>query len=91
MRDGCDEIATYGGNLKFGIMSDVIIKDCGGEFYEFVRNSKGTMIKKCCASCKYKLPYDAERPQKVVYAQPCKKQNREKVILLCPLVDKRRS
>ena len=46
MRDGngCDEIATYGGNLKFGIMSnDVIIKDCGGEFYEFVRNSKGTI------------------------------------------------
>ena len=77
MREGCDEIATYGGIFKFGIMSnDVIIKDCGGEFYEFVRNSKGTLIKKCCASCKYKLPYDAEGPRRSCTRNP----NKSKIV-----------
>jgi len=39
---------------------DKILKECDGLLYEFVRNKKGTLIKKCCASCKYKDAYDTE-------------------------------
>ena len=39
---------------------NIIAKVCDGIIYEFVRNSKGTLIKKCCASCKHKQPYDSE-------------------------------
>ena len=38
----------------------IIAKVCDGIIYEFVRNSKGTLIKKCCASCKHKQPYNSE-------------------------------
>ena len=33
-------------------MSDVIIKDCGGEFYEFVRNTKEKQIAKLAQQVK---------------------------------------
>jgi len=52
---------------------DKILKECDGLFYEFVRNSKGTLIKKCCASCKYKLPYDAEGPRRLCRVDPLDK------------------
>ena len=44
---------------------DKILKECDGLFYEFVLNSKGTLIKKCCASCKYKDAYDTEGPKRL--------------------------
>ena len=42
-----------------------IIKEIGGVEYEFVYNSKGTLIKKCCASCKFKEPKDDEGPRRL--------------------------
>ena len=42
-----------------------IIKEIGGVEYEFVYNSKGTLIKKCCASCRFKQPKDEEGPQRL--------------------------
>ena len=47
-----------------------IVKECDGLFYEFVRNEKGTLIKKCCASCKFKQPYDAEGPRRQCRIDP---------------------
>jgi len=31
---------------------------------EFVKNSKGVSIKKCCASCALRAPYDNEGPRR---------------------------
>ena len=42
-----------------------IIKEIGGVEYEFVYNSKGTLVKKCCASCRFKQPKDEEGPQRL--------------------------
>ena len=42
-----------------------IIKEIGGVEYEFIYNSKGTLIKKCCASCRFKQPKDEEGPQRL--------------------------
>ena len=42
-----------------------IIKEIGGVEYEFIYNSKGTLIKKCCASCKFKQPKDDEGPRRL--------------------------
>lgn len=52
---------------------DKILKECDGLFYEFVRNKKGTLIKKCCASCKFKQPYDAEGPRRLCMKDPNEK------------------
>jgi hypothetical protein len=41
-----------------------IIKEIGGVEYEFVYNSKGTLVKKCCASCRFKQPKDEDGPQR---------------------------
>ena len=41
-----------------------IIQEIDGVQYEFVYNSKGTLIKKCCASCKFKQPFDQEGPRR---------------------------
>ena len=49
---------------------DKILKECDGLFYEFVRNKKGTLIKMCCASCKFKQPYDAEGPRRLCTQDP---------------------
>ena len=49
---------------------DIILKECDGLLYEFVRNKKGTLIKKCCASCKHKQPYDAEGPRRLCVVGP---------------------
>ena len=49
---------------------DKILKECDGLLYEFVRNKKGTLIKKCCASCKYKDAYDAEGPRRLCRITP---------------------
>ena len=49
---------------------DKILKECDGLFYEFVRNSKGTLIKKCCASCKFKKPYDDDGPRRMCTIEP---------------------
>jgi hypothetical protein len=46
------------------------IKEIGGVEYEFIYNSKGTLIKKCCASCKYKQPKDSEGPQRICTHTP---------------------
>ena len=48
----------------------IILKECDGLLYEFVRNKKGTLIKKCCASCKQKQPYDAEGPRRLCVVDP---------------------
>ena len=53
--------------------NDKILKECDGLFYEFVRNSKGTLIKKCCASCKYKDAYDTEGPRRLCKEDPTEK------------------
>ena len=50
-----------------------ILKECDGLFYEFVRNKKGTLIKKCCASCKHKRPYDMEGPRRLCTKDPTEK------------------
>lgn len=42
-----------------------IVKEIGGVEYEFIYNSKGTLIKKCCASCKFKEPKDDEGPRRL--------------------------
>mgnify|MGYP007130622267 FL=1 len=52
---------------------DKILKECDGLFYEFVRNKKGTLIKKCCASCKYKDAYDTEGPRRLCRVDPLDK------------------
>ena len=52
---------------------DKILKECDGLFYEFVRNEKGTLIKKCCASCKYKDAYDTEGPRRMCREDPTDK------------------
>ena len=52
---------------------DKILKECDGLFYEFVRNSKGTLIKKCCASCKHKDAYDTEGPRRLCRVDPTDK------------------
>lgn len=52
-------------------MEETIIgKVCDGIIYEFVRNSKGTLIKKCCASCKHKQPYDSEGQRRLCCNPP---------------------
>lgn len=56
----------------------IIAKVCDGIIYEFVRNSKGTLIKKCCASCKHKQPYDSEGQRRLC----CNPQNTEKKVVL---------
>ena len=53
--------------------NDKILKECDGLFYEFVRNKKGTLIKKCCASCKYKDAYDTEGPRRLCRVDPTDK------------------
>ena len=50
-----------------------ILKECDGLFYEFVRNQKGTLIKKCCASCKHKDAYDTEGPRRLCRVDPTDK------------------
>jgi hypothetical protein len=50
-----------------------ILKECDGLFYEFVRNKKGTLIKKCCASCKHKDAYDTEGPRRLCRVDPTDK------------------
>jgi hypothetical protein len=55
----------------------IIAKVCDGIIYEFVRNSKGTLIKKCCASCKHKQPYDSEGQRRLC----CKGKNTEKKVV----------
>lgn len=55
----------------------IIAKVCDGIIYEFVRNSKGTLIKKCCASCKYKQPYDSEGQRRLC----CNPKNTEKKVV----------
>ena len=50
-----------------------ILKECDGLYYEFVRNKKGTLIKKCCASCRHKQPYDAEGPKRLCTQDPTQK------------------
>lgn len=52
---------------------DKILKECDGLFYEFVLNSQGTLIKKCCASCKYKDAYDTEGPKRLCRVDPTDK------------------
>lgn len=52
---------------------DKILKECDGLFYEFVLNSKGTLIKKCCASCKHKDAYDTEGPKRLCRVDPTDK------------------
>ena len=47
-----------------------ILKECDGLVCEFVRNSKGTLIKICCASCKHKQPYDPEGPRRLCVVDP---------------------
>ena len=47
-----------------------ITQDIDGVQYEFVYNSKGTLIKKCCASCKYKQPKDQEGPRRTCTYNP---------------------
>jgi len=42
-----------------------IIKEIGGVEYEFIYNAKGTLIKKCCASCRFKQPKDEEGPKRL--------------------------
>jgi len=32
---------------------------------EFTRNTNGVKIKKCCASCSHKEPYDSEGPRRM--------------------------
>ena len=49
---------------------DKILKECDGLFYEFMRNKKGTLIKKWCASCKYKDAYDTEGPRRLCRINP---------------------
>ena len=49
---------------------DKILKECDGLFYEFVLNKKGTLIKKCCASCKFKDAYDTEGPRRLCRIDP---------------------
>jgi len=49
---------------------DKILKECNGLFYEFVRNKKGTLIKKCCASCKFKDAYDTEGSRRLCRIDP---------------------
>ena len=49
---------------------DKILKECDGLFYEFVRNKKGTLIKKCCASCKFKDAYDTDGPRRLCRIDP---------------------
>ena len=52
---------------------DKILKESDGLFYEFVYNKKGTLIKKCCASCKYKDAYDTEGPRRLCRVDPTDK------------------
>lgn len=49
---------------------DKISKECDRVFYEFVLNSKGTLIKKCCASCKHKDAYDTEGSRRLCRIDP---------------------
>ena len=42
-----------------------IIKEIGGVEYEFIYNSKGTLTKICCASCRFKQPKDEEGPRRL--------------------------
>lgn len=49
---------------------DRILKECDGLLYEFVRNKKGTLIKMCCASCKFKDAYDTEGPRRLCRIDP---------------------
>jgi len=51
---------------------DKILKEFDGLFYEYVRNKKGTLIKMCCASCKYKDAYDTEGPRRLCRIDPIK-------------------
>mgnify|MGYP002510373659 FL=1 len=47
-----------------------ITQEIDGIQYEFVYNSQGTLIKKCCASCKYKQPKDQEGPRRTCTYTP---------------------
>lgn len=49
---------------------DKILKECDGLYYEFVRNKKGTLIKKCCASCKFKGAFDTDGPRRLCRIDP---------------------
>ena len=53
-----------------------ILRDCDGVLYEFVRNSKGTLIKKCCASCLHKIAHDSDGPRR-----GCVRTGKKKIVM----------